>query len=105
MKRIILVIGGALLWPAASGATEQMITMKNETYQPGNLAAKVGDTLRFVNDDSEAHNVFVPTVGYAFDLGKQEPDESRTITLGKPGRFDVECVIHGHMLMTVDVTP
>ncbi len=105
MGRMPLLFGAVLLWPTGACATEQIVTMKGETYQPPTLAARVGDTLRFVNDDNEAHNVFVPTVGHAFDLGKQETGESRTITIGKPGRFEVECVIHSHMLMTVEVTP
>lgn len=106
MRRIFLAIGVTiLLWPVTTDAAERTVTMKGETYQPSSLTAKVGDPVRFVNDDTETHNVFVPTAGHAFDLGKQEPGQTKAIRLGKPGRFEVECVIHGHMSMTVEVTP
>jgi len=105
VRRIVLAIGVTiLLWPVATAAAERTVTMKGETYQPPSLAAKVGDTIRFSNDDTETHNVFVPTADHAFDLGKQEPGQTKAIRLGKPGRFEVECVIHGHMSMIVEVT-
>jgi plastocyanin len=61
--------------------------------------------VRFVNDDDIDHNVFVPTVGHAVDLGRQEPGSEATLTLGRPGTFEVECVFHPHMLTTVHVEP
>jgi plastocyanin len=71
--------------------------------QPASLTARVGDTVRFVNDDVSDH--VVPTAGHAVDLGTQEPGTEKTLPLMKAGSFEVECVIHDHMLLTVEVEP
>lgn len=95
----------AVLSAQPSVAAEHVVTMSGATYQPAQLTAAVGDTVRFVNDDALAHNVFVPTALHALDLGSQDPDTEKTLLLTAPGRFEVECVLHDHMLMTVEVTP
>ena len=79
--------------------------MAGSAYAPDNLAAKVGDVLRFHNDDAVGHNVFVANRGFAVDLGKQDPGTSAELPLGKPGRFEVECVIHPRMGVVVEVSP
>ena len=47
--------------------------------------------------------VFVPTRGFAVDLGNQRPSEAREIALWRAGRFEVECVPHGDMKLVVEV--
>lgn len=79
--------------------------MAGAAYTPAAIEAQVGDRLVFVNDDVVDHNVFVPTVGHGVDLGKQTPGNSAEITLGKAGRFEVECVIHPDMRLAVEVVP
>lgn len=101
---LVPMIAGTLMAPASQTA-EHRIGMAGMAYEPAIVEAKVGDTLIFTNDDSVAHDVFVPTVGFATDLGSQEPGEETTLTLGKAGAFDVECVFHGHMHLRIVVTP
>ncbi|MCT7374699.1 cupredoxin domain-containing protein [Chelativorans sp. EGI FJ00035] len=84
-------------------AAEHTVTMAGSTYEPARINAAVGDTIRFVNDDTATHDVFVPTAGYALDLGAQEPGEEIVLTLRKAGAFEVECVFHSHMLTVVEV--
>jgi plastocyanin len=79
------------------------VTMLGSVYSPSRIAARVGDTIRFVNDDGETHAVFVPTRGFAVDLGNQRPSEAREIALWRAGRFEVECVPHGDMKLVVEV--
>jgi plastocyanin len=81
------------------------VTMAGLAYAPAELTARVGDTIHFVNDDAADHVVFVPTAGHAVDLGAQEPGTDKMLALRKAGRFEVECVIHDHMLLTVEVEP
>ncbi len=81
------------------------VTMGGMTYAPAALAARVGDTINFVNDDNMNHVVFVPTVGHAVDLGTQEPGTERTLTLTQAGTFRVECAVHQQMLLVVEVLP
>ena len=84
-------------------AADHVVTMKGAAYSPEMVTAAVGDTVRFVNDDDQNHDVFVPTAGFALDLGKQEPGQEKSYVLGKAGKFTVECVFHSHMMTTVEV--
>lgn len=79
------------------------VSMLGSVYSPSRLSARVGDTIRFVNDDGETHAVFVPTRGFAADLGNQRPSETREIALWRAGRFEIECVPHGDMKLVVEV--
>ncbi len=84
-------------------AAEHIVHMAGADYAPNRISARVGDTIRFINDDGMNHDVFVPTLGHAIDLGRQEPGDERVMALGKSGAIEVECVFHGHMLLTVTV--
>lgn len=102
MRGFVFAAAAAALASAAEAA-EHVVAMEGMAYVPDTLAARVGDTVRFVNRDGMDHDVFVPTVGYAVDLGKQEPGQEAVLPLGKAGRFEVECVFHPNMLLTVEV--
>jgi plastocyanin len=100
---ILICVFGIASTPFQTRAAEITVLMSNHEYQPTQVAASVGDTIRFVNNDGTDHNVFIPTAGFASDLGKQEPGQEKTLTVGKTGKFDVECVFHPGMLTTVEV--
>ncbi len=98
---LALVLAGT---PAV--AAEHVVGMASMTYSPSSLVAKVGDVIRFKNDDpGESHAVFIPTKGFGIDLGAQKPNEVRELMLFKAGTFDVECVVHDHMHLRVTVVP
>ena len=97
------VFAAALLTAGPAAAAEHVIRMAGLQYEPAEIDAAKGDSIRFVNDDDVAHEVFVPTTGFGLDLGKQEPGEEQAIRLAKDGSFEVECVFHPHMLLTVTV--
>ena len=101
---LVLAAVIAIASPAVAAETH-VVTMAGSVYHPASLTARVGDTIRFVNDDGADHDVLVPTLGHAVDLGSQKPDEERQMTVLKPGTFGVECVLHEHMILTVEVTP
>lgn len=84
-------------------AAEHTVTMQDAAYVPAEIHATSGDSIRFVNDDDADHEVFVPTVGFGVDLGKQEPGTEKTLSLMRRGTFEVECVFHPGMLLTVTV--
>jgi plastocyanin len=96
---------GLFLAAGGAQAAELAVRMEGASYVPAALSARVGDTLRFTNMDEIDHNVFVPTVGFAVDLGKQGAGEETLLRLGKAGRFEVECVNHEGMILTVEVEP
>jgi plastocyanin len=97
------VIAMGLFLAAPAEAAEHVIRMAGQQYQPAEIKAAHGDSIRFVNDDDVAHEVFVPSVGFGLDLGKQEPGEEKVIPLANKGNFEVECVFHQDMLLAVTV--
>ena len=101
--RGITICGATLLAAVPVAAEEHVVRMAGQQYAPAAIEAFKGDSIRFVNDDETAHNVYVPTVGFGLDLGKQEPGEEQTMILGQRGAFEVECVLHPHMLLAVTV--
>jgi plastocyanin len=99
---VVLALSGA---SGAQAAEEHLVAMRDAAYAPAEIEARAGDSIRFVNRDGVDHEVFVPTVGHAIDLGKQEPGKELVLPLRKPGRLEVECVFHPGMLLTVGVRP
>lgn len=89
--------------PGVSASEVHTVKMAGMAYSPANISAHVGDTIRFINDDTLDHDVFVPTAGFSVDLGTQKPGVETVMALGKAGAFDVECVIHEHMNLKVEV--
>jgi plastocyanin len=81
------------------------VGMAGSAFSVKTLDARAGASIRFLNDDQDDHQVFVPTFGYGVDLGPQKPGTVATLHLGRPGRFRVECVQHPAMLIDVTVTP
>jgi len=95
-----LLAGGA-----ASAAQEHVVAQKNKSFSTKKLSVKAGDTVKFVNDDSFAHNVFSLSAAKSFDLGSFGNGGSKTVTLDKPGKVEVECAVHPDMRMEIEVAP
>ena len=99
------VLAAAVVLALPAAAETHDVTMPRAAYAPASLTVRVGDTIRFVNDDGTSHQVFVAKVGYAFDLRAQPPGETREMVMLKAGSFEVECVLHEHMRLAVEVQP
>lgn len=97
------VIGALSTAVGNAAAEEHVVTMAGGQYSPRALTIASGDTVRFVNDGTENHDVFVPTAGLAFDLGSLEPGQEASYTFVKTGTYEVECVFHPGMLTVVEV--
>ena len=97
-----IALGACTIGPPPEPVVHK-VTMAGSYYSPATVNARVGDTIAFVNDDTETHAVFVPTRGFGADLGNQRPNESREMRLALAGRFEVECVPHGDMKLVVNV--
>ncbi len=103
--RPIPALALVLLAATPASAAEHTVTMSGMSYAPRAITAKVGDFLRFLNDDSETHQVFVPTKGFGVDLGTQKSEQALLLKLMRAGTFEVECVLHPDMLTRVTVAP
>jgi len=64
-----------------------------------------GQSVDFVNDDVELHNVFSTSRIREFDLGKKAPKDREKIRFSQMGVVDIFCDIHEQMAMTVLVLP
>jgi cytochrome c peroxidase len=103
MRRSGIALVALLLSGGAAQAAEYKISIRDMSYAPAQVSAKLGDTLVFVNEDSKDHNVFVPTAGFGLNLGTVKPGQSAQTVLRQPGRFEVECGLHPGMSVRVIV--
>lgn len=86
-------------------AAEHVVGQKNKQFTTKALTVKVGDTVKFLNEDPFQHNIFSLSETATFDLGSYPKGESRGHTFAKPGTVEVECALHPNMRMTVEVKP
>ncbi len=66
-------------------------------FVPHLLVITAGDTVKFLNHDSVAHNVYSPD-NEGYNLGSFKQGESRTYTFKSPGLYTQLCSIHPEML-------
>ena len=96
---------GLVIAGTAWAAQEHVVAQKNKSFSMKKLTVKVGDTVKFVNEDSFAHNVFSLSAAKSFDLGSFGNGGTKSVTFDKPGRVEVECAVHPDMRLDIDVTP
>ena len=70
---------------------------KNMTFIPHVLVVTKGDTVKFLNHDNVAHNVYSPD-NDAYNLGTFKQNEERTHTFDQEGAYTQLCSIHPEML-------
>jgi len=68
---------------------------KSMLFAPHALPVVTGTTVRFLNSDAVAHNVFSPEAKY--NLGTWPQGESRDYTFDKPGVYTQLCRVHPEM--------
>lgn len=81
------------------------VGQKDRTFSTDTLSVSPGTTVRFVNDDTVAHNVVVrdPAGGAAQTSPLQKPGDQTEVAFRNAGDHDVRCAIHPRMRMTVKV--
>lgn len=66
-------------------------------FVPHLLVVTKGDTVKFLNHDSVAHNVYSPD-NEGFNLGSFKQNEERPYTFAHAGVYTILCSIHPEML-------
>jgi len=84
-------------------AGEHVVSQKGKAFSVKKLSVQVGDSVRFVNDDPFAHNVFSLSDIKSFDLGSYGQGLAKSVLMDKSGIVDVECAVHPDMKMVVEV--
>lgn len=102
---IAAILFGALAAAGAARAEEHVVNQKNKTFSTKKLSLKVGDSVKFVNEDSFAHNVFSLSATKSFDTGSFGSGASKTVVFDKPGKVEVECAVHPDMQLVIEVKP
>jgi plastocyanin len=90
----------------AKPAAPRTVTMDQKAlkFLPKVLVVAKGDTVKYLNHDTVAHNVYSPD-GEAYNLGTFKPAEERTHTFDQEGPYTQLCSIHPEMLAFVFVAP
>jgi plastocyanin len=86
----------------AAGATVA-VSMKNIQFAPKSVTAKVGQTVKWTNDDSVDHNV-TATSGETFKSSTFGQGATYSHKLTKAGTISYVCTIHPGMAGTIIVT-
>jgi plastocyanin len=88
--------------PGAFEAKTVSMDQKTLTFTPHVLVVTQGDTVKFLNHDNVAHNVYSPD-GTPYNLGSFKPAEERTHKFDETGPFSQLCSIHPEMLAFIFV--
>lgn len=104
MKTIFnVLILSSIAFCTFANAAEFEVGQKDKKFTTDTIKVKVGDTVKFTNEDEFFHNVFSLSDSAMFDLGSYPKGESRTVKFEDAGTVEVECAIHPSMIMKVIV--
>jgi plastocyanin len=93
----------AVLVTTHATASEQVVSQKGKAFSVRKLKVKVGDSVKFVNEDPFSHNVFSLSAAKSFDLGSYPQGGAKSVTFDKAGTVEVECAIHPEMTLRIEV--
>jgi plastocyanin len=102
--KVLIFAAVAAFAPAALAASPAAVTVhiRDFTFSPATLTVAPGTTVRFVNEDSEAHTV--TAVDRSFDSGGLDTGDSWSYRFASPGKFAYFCALHPYMRGAVTVT-
>lgn len=86
----------------AAGPAPATVHIHNYAFVPVTLTVKAGTTVRFVNDDDEAHTATADD--QSWDSGGLDTGNAFTHTFAKAGRVAYRCSLHPTMKATIVVT-
>jgi plastocyanin len=81
---------------------DAVVHIKDFAYKPPTVTIHTGQTVLFVNDDSDAHTVTADDK--SFDSGGLDTNERWRHTFTKPGKYAYFCALHPYMKAVVVVT-
>ena len=97
---------GFAIWERRTGGGRN-VTLTDNAFSEGELTIAVGDTVTFRNAGSNPHTVTEGSNGAEAEgssFNEQvAPGDEVEITFDEAGTFDVTCLFHGNMNMTVVV--
>jgi len=106
MDKITLcaVFAGLAVGISTAAIAATTISQKDKTFSQESVTVKVGEKVKFVNDDNVTHNLTVKTPGGKTKPGVQEkPGDETELAFDEVGSYEVRCLIHPKMKMSVEV--
>ena len=100
---IIVASVSGLAVSAALAANVLSVVQKGRAFGSQQLEIKAGGSIRFLNEGSFIHHVFVRSATMNYDSEEQEPGKSVDVLFPTAGTFEVRCEIHPKMLLRVSV--
>jgi plastocyanin len=91
--------------PGSTPPAEPRVEVVDYGFSPGQLIVHVGETVTFVNQGSDGHDVTGSGPGGDWRSGPLAPSERYTRAFGLPGTYAYECTIHPEMRGRVVVQP
>jgi plastocyanin len=88
---------------ASTGSTVE-VTMKNLAFSPDTVHAKVGQTIKWTNDDSPPHNVTYVSGPKFTSSTTMNPGATFSLKLTQAGTIHYFCSIHPFMKATIVVS-
>jgi plastocyanin len=85
----------------ATKAAAKVVELRDSTFAPAAVDVKVGDTVRFVNQDEIAHTA---TADGTFDSGTLDAGATFDFKAEKPGTISYVCTFHPGMTGTLTVS-
>jgi plastocyanin len=71
------------------------IHIRDNSFQPANIAVEDGTTVRWINDGRNNHNVTASKRSDYFESGNLKPGRSYVRRFSDPGTFGYYCTLHG----------
>jgi len=102
-KNAIWIVFAMFVYCPLAYSAEHVVVQRGRAFVPDVLKIKVGDTVRFVNEDGLAHNVASFSGAKTFDLGTFPRGTAKTVVFDTEGVVDVICGIHKNMKMLIEV--
>jgi plastocyanin len=100
---LALILGTALMSSRAV-ASEAVVDQRDLMFVPASVSIASGDTVRFTDSDRITHNItIVYPDGTTVDKGMDRYGEDIIVHFTKPGTYQVRCLIHPMMHMTITV--
>ena len=101
-----LMLGGLVIFsltpPTLAG--EIVVDQRDLMFVPDKVTIAVGDTVRFTDSDRITHNITIAYPdGTVVDKGMDRYKEDTIVHFTVPGIYNVNCLIHPMMHMTITV--
>ena len=100
---VLIGCGSATSQPPRANGRHATVAIMSYSFRPAQITLASGSQITFVNHDNTAHTATETGQTPAFDTGTLKPDQSKTVTLSKPGTYTYYCQFHAFMRATVVV--